>query len=247
MLAVSSPIGDVSFVMTAPAWDGTAAWGIGLMGLVMGSLWVGILSHYHPCRSRTLWLIFPVWCLLTATLARSGVLARMDWMPPPVALLIPCVVLVSIVLGVSTFGKGTAEKASWALLIGLQAFRLPLELIMHHASQVHIMPQALSFDGSNFDIATGVMAAFLGSAMALGAPVPKWMVWLWNLWGMGCLLMITMIAVITSPMVRALGDEPENVNTWVLYFPYVWLPTLLVVVAFSGHVVVTRKLLMSDR
>ncbi len=109
------------------------------------------------------------------------------------------------------------------------------------------MPQALSFDGSNFDIASGVTAALLGCAWAFGARVPKWMVWLWNLWGIGCLLMITMIAVLTSPIVRALGDEPENVNTWVLYFPYVWLPTLLVVVALSGHVVVTRKLLMSDR
>ncbi|MFO0925002.1 MAG: hypothetical protein U0905_21255, partial [Pirellulales bacterium] len=61
--------------MTAPIWDGIAAWGIGLLGLVIGSLWIAILSHYHPHRSRTLWLIFPAWCLLTASLALSGVLA----------------------------------------------------------------------------------------------------------------------------------------------------------------------------
>jgi len=28
----------------------------------------------------------------------------------------------------------------------------------------------------------------------------------------------------------------------VLYFPYVWLPTVLVMIALGGHLVLTRKL-----
>jgi hypothetical protein len=33
------------------------------------------------------------------------------------------------------------------------------------------------------------------------------------------------------------------VNTWVFYFPYVWLPTILVQAALFGHVVIFRRLL----
>jgi hypothetical protein len=43
-------------------------------------------------------------------------------------------------------------------------------------------------------------------------------------------------------MVRLFGDAPGHVNTWVLYFPYVWLPAVLVTIAVAGHIVITRKL-----
>jgi hypothetical protein len=48
-------------------------------------------------------------------------------------------------------------------------------------------------------------------------------------------------------MVRLFGDDPRHVNTWVLYFPYVWLPAVLVVIALAGHVVITRALLADRR
>jgi hypothetical protein len=54
---------------------------------------------------------------------------------------------------------------------------------------------------------------------------------------------ITVVAVASSPMVRAFGDDPRHLNTWVLFFPYVWLPAVLVTVALAGHFVVTRALM----
>jgi hypothetical protein len=54
---------------------------------------------------------------------------------------------------------------------------------------------------------------------------------------------IVVIAVTTAPMVRAFGDDPRHINTWVLFFPYVWLPAVLVPIAIAGHLVVTRALL----
>ena len=48
-------------------------------------------------------------------------------------------------------------------------------------------------------------------------------------------------------MVRAFGDDPRHVNTWVLFFPYVWLPAVLVTIALAGHIVLTRALLLELR
>jgi hypothetical protein len=73
--------------------------------------------------------------------------------------------------------------------------------------------------------------------------VPPMLVWLWNLWGMACLLVIVGLALATSPNLALFGSEPAHLSLWVLRFPYVWLPVLLVGVAVYGHVIVTRKLL----
>jgi Na+-driven multidrug efflux pump len=78
--------------------------------------------------------------------------------------------------------------------------------------------------------------------MRAGLAVPRWLLWAWNIWGCWCLAVIAVIAVTTSPLVRLFGDDPRNINTWVLYFPYVWLPVVLVTVAIAGHVMVTRAL-----
>jgi hypothetical protein len=60
---------------------------------------------------------------------------------------------------------------------------------------------------------------------------------------MACLAAIAALAVLTSPNVHAFGHSPEHINTWVLYFPYAYLPLLLVNFAVLGHVLSTRKLL----
>ena len=61
--------------------------------------------------------------------------------------------------------------------------------------------------------------------------------------GLWCLAVIAVIAVTTSPMVRLFGDDPAHLNTWVLFFPYVWLPAVLVAVALAGHVTVLTRAL----
>ena len=45
--------------------------------------------------------------------------------------------------------------AGLATLVGVQAFRLPLELLMHRAGGLGIMPPELSYGGYNYDIVTG--------------------------------------------------------------------------------------------
>jgi hypothetical protein len=182
------------------------------------------------------------WMLLTAWLAASGALLRFDRIPPPMVWLIGSVFALAFALGLSPLGARLARDVPLSTLILLQAFRLPLEIVMHRAATLGIMPPELSYGGYNLDVVTGAGALLLGVALQRGARVPRAIVWAWNLWGMWCLAVIAVIAVTTSPMVRAFGDDPRHLNTWVLYMPYVWLPSVLVVIALAGHLVVTRAL-----
>jgi hypothetical protein len=49
--------------------------------------------------------------------------------------------------------------------------------------------------------------------------------------------------VASTPIIHAFGTQPHQLNTWVAHPPHVWLPTVMVVSALCGHILLTRRLL----
>jgi ABC-type branched-subunit amino acid transport system permease subunit len=68
---------------------------------------------------------------------------------------------------------------------------------------------------------------------------------LWNLLGLLLLANIVTIAIAATPVFHAFG--PDHLNTWVSRSPFVLLPSVLVMAALFGHVVVLRSLRMRRR
>lgn len=234
------------FVATPPAFDAITVVGIGGLAVLMAGIVAWLRGRFEGAGTgwRTA-VALAVWMALVGGAAAAGLLARFDRTPPPMALLLPVIFGGSIALVVSPVGRSIAASWPLAFLVGLQMFRLPLELVMHRAAGLGIMPAELSYSGYNVDIVTGALAVVLVALMAARA-VPRVVVWAWNLWGVWCLLVIAWVARTSSPLVRGFGDDPRHVNTWVLYLPYVWLPAVLVMIALTGHLVLTRKLLTTS-
>jgi hypothetical protein len=88
-------------------------------------------------------------------------------------------------------------------------------------------------------------SALLLSLLLTRYRVPRAILVAWNALGIAALVVIFVIAVLTAPFVRALGSD--QINSWVAYFPYVWLPGVMVVSAIAGHVAVSRRLLAEAR
>jgi hypothetical protein len=166
-------------------------------------------------RTRTAARVIFAWCALQGAAAGSGLLARFDARPPPLALFLAVVVAAALAFGVSRFATPLVSLPL-AGLVGFQAFRLPLELVMHEAARAGVMPSLLSFSGWNFDIATGTLAIPVAALVAAGR-APRWLVPAWNALGLAALGMIAVIAVGTAPFVQAFG--PGQVNAWVAYLP----------------------------
>jgi hypothetical protein len=183
-----------------------------------------------------------LWLGFSSGLALSGFLARVDLAPLPLLpILVPTLGL-PLWLGSSRIGRALVEATPLTALVGFQAFRLPLELVMHEAAREGTMPEQMTFTGSNFDIVTGASALLLALALARG-PVPHWVLLAWNALGSVTLCAIIAIAVASLPQFHAFGSAPDELNTWVSYFPFVWLPTILVSAALLGHVLMWRRLL----
>lgn len=191
-----------------------------------------------------------LWVIVSGVLATSGVLARFDARPPPMILFMVTVLAVAAIAGGSPAAGRLARGAPLALLVVVQGFRLPLEIAMHHAASLQVLPQELTWSGYNFDVVTGASAFVVAAAVWRGglAPWVKPVAWAWNVVGLAALATIVVIAVLTSPMVMAFGSDAAHVNTFVTTVPHVWLPAVLVAFAVAGHIVVTRALLApSDR
>ena len=184
------------------------------------------------------------WLAFTGLAAFSGKLQNFEKLPPPMALLLAGMVIGSLCLVGSPWGKQLAQNCSFAGLVGLQAFRFPLELMMHQAAEYGLMPQQMSYSGRNFDIVTGISALFLAAALLKKPNLPRALIWLWNVLGLILLLNVVTVAVLSFPLpFRVFTNEPANI--WVTYFPYVWLPCIMVSAALIGHLLIFRKLLRS--
>ena len=181
-----------------------------------------------------------LWLWGTGGIGLSGVLGRFDLTPPPFVVLVFITLFVCVYFGLSRIGA-TFAALPLAWIVGLQAFRLPLELAMHRAAVEGVMPEQMSYAGWNFDILTGATALLLAPAIAFGR-VPRRAIAVWNALGALLLLNVVTIAFASTPVFRAFGKAPHKVNTFVAFFPYVWLPTVLVATAIVLHIAIARAL-----
>ncbi len=185
-------------------------------------------------RSSPLTLSVAAWMTLGAILARSGILHRFGSVPPPITLFFASGLVAAIVLGMSSWVRELVALP-FSILVGVQSFRILVEVLMHQASTIGLAPNQMTWSGYNFDILTGLTAL----ALAPFASAAKQLVFLWNCLGVVLLIWVVGIAIVSMPT-RFQLLRPDN--TWVASFPYVWLPTVLVTAALLGHVIVFRKL-----
>jgi hypothetical protein len=178
---------------------------------------------------------------VTGALAASGVLANAKFRPPLFMPLMLVCAGAAVATARSSFGRRLAANLPLSALVLAQAFRLPLELVMHRAAVEGVMPVEMSFNGYNFDIVTGVTALVV-AALVQSGHAPRGLVLTWNVLGSVLLAIVVGIAIAGMPWFAVFGKD--HANEWVLHFPYVWLPTVLVPAALFGHIVIFKRLSM---
>ncbi len=178
-----------------------------------------------------------VWMALTWVAASSGILQQWDRRPPAFLFVPVGVLIVSLILAFGGVGTRIARYLPVWALVAIQGFRLPLELAMHALVARGIMPVQMSYSGRNFDIVTGITAIVVALMVKRGY-AGRALVTAWNVLGLALLVNVVAVAIASTPMFRAFGDD--RVVTFVAYAPFVWLPAVMVVAALAGHIVIFR-------
>jgi hypothetical protein len=177
------------------------------------------------------------WIAVTAAIAQSGVLREWDRNPPPFLLLVVAVGAIAGGIALSPLGRRLANYLPLWSLVAVQAFRLPLELAMHGMYERGIMPVQMTYTGRNFDILTGATAIVVAALVAAGRG-GRALVTVWNVLGLVLLANVVVIAVLSTPRFRYFGDQ--QLNIFITYPPFVWLPAVMVLTALAGHLVIFR-------
>ena len=220
------------------------AMAIGLAALLLIGVHVAGRRLGEPSAATRWWttgtaIAAITWLGATWAAAETGHLSRLDLWPPPFMALPVAIVALGLVMAFTRFGTRLADGLPLAALIAVQAFRLPLELLMHHAYSEGVMPYQMSYSGWNFDIITGLTALPVAWALHRGLGGRR-LVLAWNALGSLLLLNIVVIAVVSTPVIALFG--PDLLNTWVMFPPFVWLPAVMVLMAFAGHLLIARAI-----
>jgi hypothetical protein len=179
------------------------------------------------------------WLGLTYAAAQSGRLS-FSTRPPTMLFLLVATAAVSIAIGASRLGRRLATGIPLAALVGVQGFRVAVELILHRAYREGLMPIQMSFSGLNFDILSG-LSAIAVALVLLRKPGSLVLVRVWNTAGVVLLANILTIALLSAPTpLRFFHNEPANV--WITQAPWVWLPSVFVLAAVVGHILVYRRI-----
>jgi hypothetical protein len=189
--------------------------------------------------------LLAAWIVIPGLLAKAGALDRWAPLPAPALVLVALVTACTVVFALSPIGSRLATTVPLAGLVGFQAFRVPVELLLHRLFVDGLVPIQMTYLGRNFDILSGITAALLAAWLA-GGRRSRGLVLAWNLLGLVLLANIVVIAVLSTPVpFRQFLAEPAN--RLPAMFPYVWLPTCLVQAALLGHLLVFRALAAGDR
>ncbi|MDB5104725.1 MAG: hypothetical protein JWP91_2414 [Fibrobacteres bacterium] len=226
--------------MDIPTLDPATLGFLALVAAVCGMFLWGAAAAGNGRAALTAAMVLALWLIYTGLMAGKGLLLDPEAVPPPMALILFPGLILAGAAAFTGFGGRMAKHLGYASLVGFHAFRLPLEGLLWWFYRQGRLPVQMTFEGRNPDILTGISAVILAVLLKRGAAGRK-AVMIWNLCGFALLINIVTVAILSLPgRMRAFHNEPAN--TLVLYFPYVWLPAVLVLGALLGHLLVFRKL-----
>jgi len=217
--------------------------GILIYGLHLSMIKAGWDRRY---RYRVLtWLIFgtAAWLLLVGLLSIKGFFSNFSAFPPRPAMVIflPLPLMLFIAVSRKFSELLLIIPPSW--LIFMQGFRIAVELILFMAFINGLLPEQMTFEGLNFDVFTGLLALPVGYFCFIKKSWPRVFAVIFNFMGLLLLVIVLVIAVLSMPLpIRYFHHEPSTAV--VGSFPFIYLPSVLVVIAYTLHLFSLRQLFL---
>lgn len=206
---------------------------------VLGAITLGVQRARGRRAAGRFLVAYVLWLGGIAFAVRSGFLEAAPF--PRTVIFMAASNLLAVILSLSPLGGEMARRLSAGALVGFQAFRLPLEIVLHAWAVQGVIPESMTWSGSNWDIVTGVVSL----ACAPGARRSRALAWFANVLGFALLLNVMRVAVLSSPFPFAWPATQGLTPPLQLAFhlPYAWIVPIAVSGALAGHLILTRKLL----
>jgi len=188
----------------------------------------------------TLWMIF------ISVLSWKKIFLDFSSLPPKIFIVLFVPLAVTIFFTASKRLNKILLSIPEQWLIYIQSFRIAVEILLWMLLIEKLLPVQMSFEGRNFDIIAGLTAPVIAYFCYTKKKWSSTVALIWNFIGMALLLNIVVIAILSMPTpLRVFINEPAN--TIVAYFPIIFLPGILVPVAYSMHLFSIKQILLKKR
>jgi hypothetical protein len=203
--------------------------------LIIGAVLFGVILAAPPLFRRKFVITLAVWLFILSTLTLSGILERQP--VPFLGIYMALSIGGALAFAFSPWGRQIAHTIPIGAFVFFQSFRFPLELVLHSWALQGTIPETMTWNGSNFDVITGILALLLTPLATLFRTAA----WLINAIGFFLLLNVMRVAVMSSPLPFAWRVSPPLQLPF--HFPYNLIIPVCVGGALAGHVLLTRALL----
>lgn len=180
-------------------------------------------------RDKRLLLLFISWQIIIGTLAFLKVFENNPN-------LFPLLISGTVALIFASLERIDKQKLNSKILLAVHTLRIPVELILFQLYLQNKIPNLMTFKGWNFDILIGVSAlVILFYQMLSKRKINRQFFMIWNIVGIVFLFVILSLAILSSslPIQQFAFDQP---NIAVLEFPYCFLPTCVVPIVLTSHI-----------
>lgn len=200
---------------------------------------VGIFQYatkrgaFSSNATKVLSILIPFWLIFQATIAVTGFYKVTDSIPPRIVIFGIAPALLTII-ALFVFARDFILKLPLQTLTIIYIVRIPVELVLHWLFQNNQIPQLMTYEGANFDILSGITAPIIYWLAFRGAKINKPVLLIWNFLALLLLLNVVIRALLSfpSPLQQLAFDQP---NRAIIYFPFVWLPTVVVPIILFSH------------
>jgi hypothetical protein len=182
------------------------------------------------------------WAIIQCVISLTGFYQNWDAIPPRfIFLVVPWLILIIILFNLKR-GQEFIDTLKIEWLTILHVVRIPVEITLYLILLAKLIPEAMTFEGRNWDILSGISAPIIYYTVFKIKKASSKVLLVWNFFCLGLLLNIVTIAILSAktPFQQFAFEQP---NVGVTYFPFVLLPSLIVPLVFFSHLVAIRQLL----
>ncbi|HEY4151628.1 MAG TPA: hypothetical protein VGM41_21965 [Chitinophagaceae bacterium] len=192
-------------------------------------------------RSKTFLVIVSLWVVFQSVLGVNG-FYKIDTTPPRFLLLASPPVLFLLIGLIIPRGRRFIDSLDLKTLTVLNTLRIPVEIVLYWLFLNNAVPGAMTFEGRNFDILSGISALPVLYFGFRKGRLNKPLLLVWNLVCLGLLLNVVTIAVLSAAAKwgQSAFDQPKFA---LVYFPFLLLPGCLVPLVLTSNVAAIRQLL----
>lgn len=206
---------------------------------VLLALWL-----FFKAANFSKYFIIPIvsWLLIQSALGVPGFYRDPVTMSGRFPLLFMPALVAIIILFVTKRGRDCIDLLDVRSLTIFHVIRIPVEMVLFWLYVNKSVPGAMTFNGSNFDIFSGISAPLVYYLGFVKKKIGGRVIIAWNFICLALLLHVVLTAVLSLPArFQQFGFERPDIALG--YFPFVWLPSILVPLVLLSHLAAIKQLL----